>query len=126
MGCCPIRIVSPCQRTDWPGPMKAEGDISFIYNTNHEIGNHMNIMYSKGLAYVPSEFDMSIRQGWFWHEEPWPIERMFSTYVTSVGANAGFSLNIPPNKKGLIDNKDVERLKEYGDLLKRIWNANKN
>lgn len=104
-----------------PGPLAGEGNLSFLYNTEDEIGTMSNILYSRGLAFVPSEIDMSIRPGWFWHEkeEPHSVERLFNTYLTSVGANACFNLNIPPNREGRFDERDVRRLKEYGDLVRR-------
>ena len=33
------------------------------------IGSRERIAYSRGLAFLPAEIDMSIRKGWFWHEE---------------------------------------------------------
>ena len=104
-----------------PAPMAEEGNLQHIYNTDREIGSLSNIMYSKGLCFVPSEIDMSIRPGWFWHanEEPHSLERLFKTWLTSCGANACFHLNIPPNRDGLIDARDVQRLKELGDLIRR-------
>ena len=104
-----------------PGPLADEGSLSHIYNTDQEIGALSCILYSKGLVFTPSEIDMSIRPGWFWHanEEPHSLERLFRTWLTSCGANACFHLNIPPNRDGLIDPRDVERLKELGDLIRR-------
>jgi len=52
-------------------------------------------------------------------ENPHSLERLFDTYLTSVGANACFNLNLPPTNEGRIDNRDVERLKEFGELLKK-------
>ena len=62
---------------------------------------------------------MSIRPGWFWHleEEPHSLERLFTTYLGSVGSNACMHLNLPPNTDGRIDERDVKRLKEFGALL---------
>ena len=64
---------------------------------------------------------MSIRPGWFWHpdEEPHSLARLFDTYIASVGANACFHLNVPPDTRGLIDDRDAARLKEFGDLLRQ-------
>ena len=112
-----------CFRSDiqtGPGPMADEGSLSHIYNTDKEIGALSNILYSKGLVFAPSEMDMSIRPGWFWHasEEPHSLERLFTTWLTSCGANACFHLNLPPNRDGLIDSRDVQRLKELGDLIR--------
>ena len=47
-----------------------------------------------------------------------PLERLFNTYLRSCGANACFNLNVPPNRDGLIDARDVQRLKELGDLIR--------
>lgn len=104
-----------------PGPRAEEGDLSYMYNTGEDIGSLHNIMYSKGLVFAPSEVDMSIRPGWFWHEqeEPHSLERLFRTYLSSVGGNAGFHLNLPPDRQGRIDERDVKRLKEFGELLSR-------
>ena len=110
-----------------PGPLAEEGDLSYMYNTDQEIGTMSNILYSKGLAFVPAEINMSIRPGWFWHEneEPQSLERLFNTYLTSVGANACFHLNLPPNRDGLIDERDIRRLEEFGELLHKEFSTPK-
>lgn len=103
------------------GPMADEGDLSFLYNTSQSVGALDNIVYSKGLTFTPAEINMSIRPGWFWHEEeePHSLERLFRTYLTSVGANCCFHLNLPPTREGLIDERDVKRLKELRALLEQ-------
>lgn len=101
------------------GPMADEGDLSWIYNTERELGTMPNILYSRGLTFTPAEINMSIRPGWFWHpeEEPHSLERLFHTYLISVGANSCFHLNLPPTTDGLIDERDVKRLRELRGLL---------
>ena len=68
---------------------------------------------------------MSIRPGWFWHEneEPHSLTKLYKTWLTSYGANACMHLNIPPNNKGLIDERDVKRLAELGELLQKEFGA---
>ena len=113
--------VSPFARVQTgPGPLAGQGTC-FAYISDDAIGSRERIAYSRGLAFLPAEIDMSIRKGWFWHEEeePHSLERLFRTYLTSVGANACFNLNVPPTREGLLDRRDVARLKEYGDLLRR-------
>lgn len=102
-----------------PGPMASIGDLSWIYNTEKELGTMPNILYSQGLTFTPAEINMSIRPGWFWHpeEEPHSLERLFKTYLFSVGANSCFHLNLPPTTEGLIDERDIARLKELRHLL---------
>ena len=102
-----------------PGPMADAGSLSFVYNTNQQIGALSQILYSKGLAFVPSEINTSIRKGWFWHkeEEPKSIEELFRIYLGSVGGNACLNLNLPPDRDGLIDARDVKRLREFKAFL---------
>lgn len=104
-----------------PGPLAQEGDLSYLYNTDSNVGGLSNILYSKGLTFVPSEINTSIRRGWFWHkeEEPKSLEKLFRIYISSVGGNACLNLNIPPNRDGLLDERDVARLKELRELLDR-------
>ncbi len=104
-----------------PGPLK--GDLSFIYNTYPDIGSMSSIMYSKGLCFCASEVDMSIRPGWFYHsnEEPHSLERLMRTYITSVGGNTSFNLNIPPMPNGKFDERDVARLKELGNAIQSAF-----
>ena len=97
-----------------------DGSLEFLYNTDITIGSLQQIMYSKGLVFAPAETDMSIRPGWFYHEneEPHSLERLFDTYLRTVGNNSVFNLNIPPMPNGKFDPRDLERLKELGEKLK--------
>ena len=107
------------------GPL--DGDISFLYNSDQEIGELGRILYSKGLVFTGAEIDMSIRPGWFYHakEEPHSLERLFRTYVNSCGANTSFNLNVPPMPSGRFDPRDIARLKELGEALKKAFGASK-
>lgn len=103
------------------GPMAEEGDLSYLYCTDKAIGTMPNILYSKGLVFTPAEIDMSIRPGWFWHEkeEPHSLQRLFHTYLSSVGANTCLHLGVPPDRDGLIDKRDATRIKELGELIRQ-------
>lgn len=103
------------------GPLTGEGELAYLYNTDRYVGGMSNILYSKGLAFVPAEMDTSIRPGWFWHEaeEPKSLQKLFQIYLDSVGGNTCLNLNIPPNRDGLLDERDVARLKELRALLDR-------
>lgn len=92
-----------------------------MYNTDQNIGALSNIIYSKGLVFAPSEIDMSIRPGWFYRdtEQAHSLERLFDTYLNSVGANTTFNLNVPPMPNGKPNDEDVKRLNELGELIKK-------
>ncbi len=104
-----------------PGPLSDSGSLSYMYSTDQDIGALPNILFSKGLVFTPAEINMSIRPGWFWHpeEEPHSLKRLYRTWLTSYGANACMHLNLPPTKDGLIDERDVKRLQEFGELIRK-------
>ncbi len=102
-----------------------DGELKHIGNGDKNIGTLENIIYSDGLVFCPSEMDMSIRPGWFYHpdEEPHSLERLFNTYLRSVGGNTTFNLNIPPMPNGRFDPRDIERLKELGDKIRSSFSV---
>lgn len=57
---------------------------------------------------------MSIRPGWFWHENEnskvKTPDQLFTLYLKSVGRGANLLLNVPPNRKGLISPEDSASL----------------
>ncbi len=103
-----------------------DGSLDGIYNCDTDIGSLENILISKGLCFTPSEIDMSIRPGWFYHpeEEPHSLERLFNTYLNSVGSNTTFNLNIPPMPNGKFDPRDIKRLRELGAEIESSFSKN--
>lgn len=59
--------------------------------------------------------------GWFWHadEQVKSLDELWKIYLETVGRNATLILNFPPNQAGLLPDASVERLKEFGDVLKQ-------
>lgn len=103
-----------------PAPMAERGDLSFLYNTAKNIGTLDMVIFSKGLTFTPAEVDTSIRKGWFWHkeQEPKSLKELYDIYLRTVGGNCCLNLNVPPTKEGLIDERDVKRLEELGELIR--------
>lgn len=120
----PSELCPYCEIQTKPGPFA--GELSYMYNTNENIGALSNIMYSKGLVFAPSEVDMSIRPGWFYHpeEEPHSLDRLFDTYIRTVGGNTTFNLNVPPMPNGKLDARDIERLSQLGSKIKQSFGHN--
>ena len=96
------------------------GGLNGIYNDRPDLGNLSTVLRSEGLAFCPAEVNMSIRPGWFYHpeEEPHSMDRLFNTWMGSVGNNACFHLNVPPMPNGRFDPRDIARLRELGDKVK--------
>lgn len=84
-----------------------------------------------GTLFSIGEADVSLRPGWFYHEDqdPKSLEEFVEIYFHSVGRGTPLLLNIPPNQDGLFDEKDIRRLYEfaaYRDTLYRedlAWGA---
>jgi alpha-L-fucosidase len=74
-----------------------------------------------GTHWIPAEVDVSIRKGWFYHAEEDAIvktpEQLFDIYLTSVGRGSTLLLNVPPDQRGLVHEKDVASLKGFRELL---------
>ena len=119
----PKELTYHCEAQTGPGPLYEDGALDHIYNTQPELGSISNILTSGGLCFCPAETDMSIRNGWFWHpdEEPHSLERLVHTYLTSACGNSALNLNIPPDTRGLFDDRDVKRLAELGQWLEKTF-----
>ncbi|MDR2646623.1 MAG: alpha-L-fucosidase [Oscillospiraceae bacterium] len=87
-----------------------------------DLGSRRAIARAEELIWYPAEVDVSIRDGWFYHEkQDWtvkPLQKLRDIYYASVGANAALLLNIPPTKEGLIHPRDTETLVAFGAQLK--------
>ncbi|MCU0376598.1 MAG: alpha-L-fucosidase [Chitinophagaceae bacterium] len=81
-----------------------------------------------GTHWIPAETDVSIRPGWFFHEEEndrvKTPEQLFDIYLSSVGRGSTLLLNIPPDKRGLLHEKDVQSLEGFAALLKKELGKN--
>ena len=76
-----------------------------------------------GTVWRPAEVDVSIRPGWFYHPDQHPksVAQLLDIYYASVGRGACLLLNIPPDRRGLIPDEDVERLRALGAVLRRTF-----
>lgn len=81
-----------------------------------------------GNRWIPAETDVSIRPGWFYHQKEDSLvktpQQLFDIYLKSVGRGALLLLNIPPDKRGLINNNDVKALAGFKELLQKEFNTN--
>ena len=76
-----------------------------------------------GTIFSIGEADVSIRPGWFYHEDQdsKSLEELVEIYFHSVGRGTPLLLNIPPNQAGLFDAKDIERLYEFAAYRNELY-----
>ena len=76
-----------------------------------------------GTLFSIGEADVSLRPGWFYHEDqdPKSLEELVEIYFHSVGRGTPLLLNIPPNQDGLFDERDIQRLYEFRDYCDELY-----
>lgn len=92
-----------------------------LYAGKGGIEKLLNEGSASGTHWIPAETDVSIRPGWFYHESEDSLvktpEQLFSIYLTSVGRGSTLLLNVPPDRRGLINQADVTSLQGFRQLL---------
>jgi len=82
---------------------------------------------SDQLVWYPAEVNTSIRPGWFHHPkedvEVRSANELFDIYCASVGGNATFLLNVPPDRSGLITAADRLVLSQLGKRISELYAA---
>lgn len=80
----------------------------------NDLGSREKLKGTSGIIWYPSEVDTSIRPGWFYHssqddkvKSPRQLEDI---YYSSIGMNSTLLLNIPPDRRGLIHENDIDHL----------------
>jgi alpha-L-fucosidase len=88
----------------------------------------LNEGQEKGTKWIPAEVDVSIRPGWFYHssedKKVKTPEQLFDIYLTSVGRGSNLLLNIPPDRRGLLNEIDVKSLQGFKKLLDQSFAKN--
>ena len=92
---------------------------------NNPSNSYLNHGDPEGKQYSVGEADVSIRSGWFYHEnqEPKSLRELMDIYFKSVGRGTPLLLNIPPNQDGKFADADVARLKEFRQTLDQLYSV---
>ena len=95
-----------------PDQLGTEAELDYLQH-----GDSLGTIFSIG------EADVSIRPGWFYHEnqDPKSLEELVEIYFHSVGRGTPLLLNIPPNQDGLFDDKDIKRLYEFAAYRNELY-----
>lgn len=99
-----------------------------VRSQDEDLGSRDAIKDAGELVWYPAEVNTSIRPEWFYHPEEdarvKTLEELLHVYHCSVGGNATFLLNIPPDLRGLFHENDVARLAELGGALRQAYGRN--
>ena len=116
--------MAPGSYTDKNEAMAALG----IDNMSKDLGSRELIAKAQEAYWYPSEVDVSIRPGWFYHadqdEHVRSLANLVNIYYRSVGCNSVLLLNIPPDRRGLIHEVDVQRIKELSTYIGKTFANN--
>lgn len=123
------------RETEWsataltPGiyPHSGEANAALgLFAKAKDLGGRQLVERAERLYWWPSEVDVSIRPGWFYHdkEQPKSLRHLAEIYLNSVGRNSTLLLNIPPDREGLIPAADVQRLSELREWIDTNFSHN--
>lgn len=78
-----------------------------------------------GSYFIPAEANTSIRPGWFYHShqdgEVKSPEALVQYWFESAGRNASILLNLPPDRRGLIHQRDAESVIRWNEMLEEMF-----
>jgi len=93
-----------------------------------DLGSREKIERASSLVWYPSETDVSIRPGWFYHANQDTLvksaEKLVDIYYSAVGRNSVLLLNIPPDKRGRITEYDAASLTGMRRILEHTFQTN--
>lgn len=105
--------------------IRIENERLKISATAEDLGSRELITEAKTLYWYPSEVDVSIRPGWFYHAEEddqvKSLSQLVDIYFQSVGMNSVLLLNVPPDRRGRIHETDVAVLRQFDNYLSSLF-----
>ena len=78
-----------------------------------------------GVFFMPGDCDVAFRPNWFYHayddHAQKSVSHLIRIYLRSVGCGAYMNLGLAPDKRGLIHENDVKRLKEFKAAVDSLY-----
>ena len=117
------RIAASSQQERGTGTFVPEGDM-MVQN----LGGRDKLATADGVIWYPSEVDVSIRPGWYYHAAQDTLvkspAKLIDIYYSSIGKNSLLLLNLPPDKRGLIHENDIRSLNAMQRILRQTFRDN--
>jgi len=93
-----------------------------------DLGSREKLKSASALLWYPAETDVSIRPGWFYRTDEDAKVKSPATlrdiYFSSVGRNSVLLLNVPPDRRGLIQENDAASLRGMRSILNGTFRTN--
>lgn len=116
-------IAAASQQEAGSGTFIPEGD-----KMKKDLGSRTLLEDAGGVIWYPSEVDVSIRPGWYYHASQDTLvkspQKLIDIYYSSVGKNSLLLLNLPPDKRGLIHENDCRNLMDMRRILDQTFAEN--
>ena len=116
------------RESEWSVMNRNAAPFGFINPRQKDLGSLKALGDGQNLIWYPAETDVSIRPGWFYHasqdDKVKSLEKLLGIYYISVGRNTVLLLNLPPDRRGLIHENDVQRLRELRKVLDATFKHN--
>lgn len=103
---------------------KQAAALAKVADIDEDLGSRKLLKKYTELAFRPAEADVSINLGWFYHDNKYyrfkiqrTAKKLAKIYFNSVGGNASMLLNVPPDTTGLINDREINTLKEFTHLI---------
>lgn len=122
--------------TEW-SVIPVEGGTENLDRTDKDLGSRKRLanpvydVYGRELVadrlhWQIAEVDTSVRHGWFYRDERQGVrsaDDVFDIYERSVGGNSVFLLNVPPDTRGRLSQRDVAVLREVGKRIRHTYDT---
>jgi alpha-L-fucosidase len=95
--------------------------------TVDDLGSRDKLKDARYLIWYPAETNTSMRYGWFYRDEDQGVkttEHLLDIWYRSIGGNTVFLLNMTPDRRGLIPDKDALILRRLGQTIKDSFEDN--
>lgn len=103
---------------------KQAAALAKVADVDEDLGSRKLLEKYADLIFKPAEADVSINLGWFYHNDKYyrfkrqrTAKDLAKVYFKSVGGNASMLLNVPPDKTGLINEREIKTLSEFTRLI---------